>query len=111
MKIVSLAEVKSKLSAYVEVCQTEPVIITKNGRASAMLVPYSEDDDLVSLLVANNPRFRQKLEAAEKRLDETGGLSHDEFWTRVDALYEKPRATTKVAERKAPYRTRRTRKK
>lgn len=111
MKIVPLAEVKSKLSAYLEVCQTELVIITKNGRASAMLVPYSEDDDLVSLLVANNPRFRQKIEAAEKRLDETGGLSHDEFWSRVDALYDKPRTSAKVTERKAPYRTKRTRKK
>lgn len=110
MKIVPLAEIRSRLSTYVEICQTEPVIITKNGRATAMLVPYAEDDDLVSLLIANNPRFRHRLEAAEKRLKETGGLSHDEFWQRVDALYETPQAGRKVSERKAAYRASRTRK-
>ncbi len=112
MKIVPLAEVKSHLSAYMEMCQTEPVIITKNGRASAMLVSYSDDDELVSLLIANNPRFRHLIQAAEKRLDETGGIPHDEFWKRVEANYQAaPAKPKKVAQRRAAYRTARTRKK
>ena len=111
MKIVPLVEVKSKLSEYVELCKTEPIIITRNGRASAMLVPYEEDDDLVSLLIANNKRFRQLLEGAEKRIAETGGVSHDEFWKRVDALYAKPKVAKRVSEGKALYRARRKGKK
>ncbi len=112
MKIVPLAEVKSKLSEYLTLCQAEPIIITRNGRPSAMLVPYEEDDNLVSLLIANNARFRQKLEDAAKSIEKTGGLSHEEVWARVNAMYDQPAATTRrVAQRKAAYRTRRSRKK
>lgn len=77
-----------------------------------MLVPYSEDDDLVSLLLVHNPRFRLMVEAAEKRLDETGGIPHDEFWKRVDALYSSSSPPARrVAQRRTPYHTKRARKK
>ena len=39
MKIASLADVKARLSAYVEQCKTEgPVVITRNGKAVAVLL-------------------------------------------------------------------------
>lgn len=69
-------------------------------------------NDLTSLLIANNLRFRQLLQTAEKRLDETGGIPHDEFWKRVEANYQtSPAKPKKVAQRRATYRTARTRKK
>lgn len=76
-----------------------------------MLVPYEEDDDLVSLLIANNERFRRLIESAEKRIAETGGVSHDEFWKRVDALYAKSKTAKRVSEGKALYHARRKGKK
>jgi addiction module HigA family antidote len=30
--------------------------------------------------IYNNPKFRQLIEAADQRLKETGGLTHEEFW-------------------------------
>jgi len=69
-------------------------------------------NDLTNLLIANNPRFRQLVQAAEKRLDETGGIPHDEFWKRVEANYQTdPAKPKKVAQRRAAYRTTRARKK
>ena len=69
-------------------------------------------NDLTSLLIANNPRFRHLIQATEKRLDETGGIPHDEFWKRVEANYQATPAKPKqVAQRRAAYRTARTRKK
>jgi len=39
MRIAPLADVKARLSAYLEECATEgPVIITRNGRAVAVLL-------------------------------------------------------------------------
>jgi prevent-host-death family protein len=39
MKIAVLADVKAHLSAYVDECENEgPVIITRNGKAAAVLV-------------------------------------------------------------------------
>jgi prevent-host-death family protein len=39
MKIAALADVKAHLSAYVDECENEgPVIITRNGKAAAVLL-------------------------------------------------------------------------
>ena len=42
MKIAPVADVKARLSAYLEECETEgPVIITRNGKAVAVLLARS----------------------------------------------------------------------
>jgi len=46
MRIAPLADVKAKLSAYIEQSETEgPVVITRNGKAVAVLVSPVDDDD------------------------------------------------------------------
>jgi prevent-host-death family protein len=53
MRIASLADVKARLSAYVEQCETEgPVVITRNGKAVAVLLAPADDDNLEGLLWA-----------------------------------------------------------
>ena len=51
MRIAPLADVKARLSAYLDECGLEgPVVITRNGKAAAvLLVPY-DDDDLERLI-------------------------------------------------------------
>jgi prevent-host-death family protein len=46
MRIAPLADVKARLSAYLDECGAEgPVVITRNGKAAAvLLVPYDDDD-------------------------------------------------------------------
>ena len=45
MRIAPLAEVKAKLSAYIEESETKgPIVITRNGRAVAVLVAPVSDD-------------------------------------------------------------------
>ena len=47
MKIASVADVKAKLSAYLDECESKgPVVITRNGKAVAVLVAPANDDDL-----------------------------------------------------------------
>ncbi|ETW99548.1 MAG: hypothetical protein ETSY2_40705, partial [Candidatus Entotheonella gemina] len=48
MKILSLSEAKMKLSTLVEALQAdnEEIIITKNGRAAAVLVSASEYEQI-----------------------------------------------------------------
>ena len=53
MRIASLADVKARLSAYIEQCETEgPIVITRNGKAVAVLLAPADDDDLEGLLLA-----------------------------------------------------------
>jgi prevent-host-death family protein len=47
MKIAALADVKAHLSAYVDACENEgSVIITRNGKAAAVLLAPKDNDDL-----------------------------------------------------------------
>jgi prevent-host-death family protein len=85
MKIILVAEVKARLSKYLEEASAGPVIITKNGRAVAALVAITDDEELERLVMAHSPRLRQLLDAAATRVEREGGIPHDQFWAQVDA--------------------------
>jgi prevent-host-death family protein len=79
-----LADVKARLSAYLDECGAEgPIIITRNGKAVAvLLVPY-DDDDLERLMLGRSPRFRALLDRSRESIKEGKGLSEKEFWEAV----------------------------
>ena len=73
MNIVSIADAKARLSAYIKESEdTGPIIITRNGRPAAVLLPILDDDDLERLMLTYNPKFRQLIEQAEQRIKEEG---------------------------------------
>jgi prevent-host-death family protein len=94
MRIVPLAEMKAKLSAYLDECTTEgPIVITRNGKTAAvLLVPH--DDDLERLLLGRSPRFQAMLDRSRRSIDEGKGLSEGDFWkaARKRARERKPPA-------------------
>ena len=62
MKIAPLADVKARLSAYIEQSRQEgPVVITRNGKAVAVLIAPVNDDDVENLVVARSPRLQKLL--------------------------------------------------
>jgi prevent-host-death family protein len=84
MRIAPLADVKARLSAYVEECQTNgPIVITRNGKAVAVLLAPLDDDDLESLILARSPRFQMLLEKSRQSIAAGKGLSEEEFWQAV----------------------------
>jgi len=84
MRIAPLADVKARLSAYVEQCATDgPVVITRNGKAVAVLLAPADDDDLEGLLLARSPRFRNLLDRSRQSVKAGRGLSSDAFWGTV----------------------------
>src|SRR5205807_6232450 len=85
MKIASVADVKARLSSYLKASATGPVVVTRNGKAVAVLLGVSDDDELERLLLAHSPKLRALLDAADRRIDEGGGIEHDEFWQQVES--------------------------
>ncbi len=84
MKIASVADVKARLSSYLKASASGPVVVTRNGKAVAVLLGVQDDDELERLLLAHSPKLRAILDAADRRIDEGKGIGHDEFWAEVE---------------------------
>ena len=85
MKIASLAEVKTRLSAYIDQCIKEgPIVITRNGKAVAILLAPEDDDDLENILLYRSPRFQSMLEKSRQSIRDGKGLSEDAVWEKAE---------------------------
>jgi prevent-host-death family protein len=88
MKIESLREVKNNFSEVIEALpKTGPVVVTKNGRGAALLLPIDEDTDLETLILTNSQRFWKLFDCAAsgKRtpLEELPDVDDDKAWKRL----------------------------
>ena len=85
MKIAPVAEVKAKLSQYLEdAAQNGPVVITRNGRAVGVLLATQDDDEIERLILAHSSRFQALLEQSRQSVRDGQGLTSEAFWDRVD---------------------------
>jgi prevent-host-death family protein len=85
MRIASVADVKAHLSAYLKETEEGPVIVTRNGKAVAVLLAVTDDDELERLVLAHSPKFQALLDKSRRQIEETGGIPHDVFWREVEA--------------------------
>ncbi|MGE4000492.1 MAG: type II toxin-antitoxin system Phd/YefM family antitoxin [Planctomycetaceae bacterium] len=93
MRIAPLADVKAKLSAYLDECGTHgPVVITRNGKPVAVLLAPQDDDDLERILLGRSPQFQALLDRSRQSIKEGKGLSDKAFWNAVRKLSETRKA-------------------
>jgi prevent-host-death family protein len=91
MRIAPVADVKARLSAYLDHAQsTGPVVITRNGKAVAVLIAPRDEEDLESMVLSRSPRFVAMLQRGEADRKAGRTLSAPEFWKTV-----KERSATK----------------
>jgi prevent-host-death family protein len=83
MKIASIADIKARLSAYVKESEQGPVVVTRNGKAVAVLLAVTDDDELERLVLAHSPKFQALLDKSRRQIEKTGGIPHDQFWREV----------------------------
>ena len=92
MRIAPLADVKARLSAYLEESRTKgPLVITKNGRPVGVLIAPEDEGDLERIVLARSPRFQALLARSRRSIAEGKGLSEQEFWSQVEKRPTKPR--------------------
>jgi prevent-host-death family protein len=104
MKIASVADVKARLSAYLKESEEGPVVVTRNGKAVAVLLAVTDDDELERLILAHSPKFQALLARSRRQIEKTGGIPHDEFWRQVKAeskSAEKSKSTPRRTKRRA----------
>lgn len=99
MKVASVAHVKARLSEFLKTSAKTPVVVTRNGKAVAVLLGVQDDEELEQLLLAHSPKLREILDAADRRIEAGKGIDHDEFWRHVEAKHhsKKPKATSSGA--------------
>lgn len=94
MNTAPVAKVKTHLSVYLKQCEKDgPVVITRKGKAVAVLLAPQDEDDLERLVLARSPRFQALLEKSRQSIREGRGLSHDEFWKAVEQRHRKKKAS------------------
>jgi prevent-host-death family protein len=86
MKIASVAEVKSQLSAFLKAAQGGPVVVTRNGRPVAAIVGVQDEDEMERLLMAYSPHLRAILDRSRQQFREGQWLSEAEFWSQFDSV-------------------------
>ncbi len=80
MKIENVREVKAKLNRLIsELPKTGSVVITKNGKACAALMPITEDTDLEVLALSQNKRFWRMFDAAYQHGEKEGWVEFDDL--------------------------------
>jgi prevent-host-death family protein len=85
MKIASVAQIKSQFSAFLKASEAGPVVVTRNGKAVAVIVGVQDDDEIERLLMAYSPRLQAILEASRQQIREGEVLSHEELWKNVES--------------------------
>ena len=84
MRIAPLADVKARLSAYLNECGVEgPLVITRNGKAVAVLLVPHDDEDLERIMLGRSPQFQALLNRSRQSIKEGKGLSEKAFWEAV----------------------------
>ncbi len=105
MKIASVADVKARLSAYLRESESGPVVVTRNGKAVAVLLAMTDEDELERLILAHSPKFRAMLDKSRRQIEEKGGIPHEQFWREVETETRVQSAKDKRGERRSKRRT------
>lgn len=94
MTVASLAEIKAKFSAYLlEAEASGPVVVTRKGRAVAVIVAPADDADLEGLLLSRSPRFRSLLSKSRRSIASGRGEGHEVFWRGSARTASRPKSS------------------
>jgi prevent-host-death family protein len=97
MKIAPVADVKARLSAYIQECEAKgPIVVTRNGKAVVVMIAPDDDQDLERLLLGRSPALQALLRRSRKSLRSGQGMSSRPFWKAVAEPRGKATARTRA---------------
>ena len=108
MKTASAAKIAAQFNDYLEASRDQPVLITRNGKAVAVLLSVQDKADAEQLASGRSRSLRSVFEEAHKQLQNGGGIPEDEFWREVEQSQRaKAHAATKETGNKKAERAKR----
>ncbi|MEX2139226.1 MAG: type II toxin-antitoxin system prevent-host-death family antitoxin [Pirellulales bacterium] len=82
MKTATAAKVAAQFDDYLQASQEQPVLVTRKGKPVAVLVAVRNKAEAENL-ISPGRTLRSIFKEAYKQIDQSGGIPHEEFWTRV----------------------------
>jgi prevent-host-death family protein len=83
VKTASAAKIAAQFNDYLEASRDQPVLITRNGKAVAMLLAVQDKADAEQLAVGRARSLRSIFEEAHEQIEKGGGVPNDQFWQEV----------------------------
>jgi len=84
MKQVPIDEVKRDLSGYLQLAETESVVILRDGQPVGILVGLEDPEDWWEDLIMRDLRFKADISQARQSLKEGKGISLEELRVKYD---------------------------
>ena len=84
MNTATVSNVSKNFKNYIKESREHPVIIVEDEKPVAVLLSISEKDDIERIVLAYNPKFRRLINEADKRVENTGGIKHSDFWESLE---------------------------
>jgi len=78
VKFIALRELKINPSKALDRLRKHDLVVTRNGKPAAALVPLDEDT-LDEFVIAHHPTLLAEVEAARTEYEKKGGVGHDEM--------------------------------
>jgi len=96
VRIAPVAEVKAKLSAFLRASRSGPVVVTRNGKAVAVLLSVDSDDEVEDIVLANSSKFQAIVAKSRDQIARGEGVPHGQFWAEMErgARPSRPKAKT-----------------
>lgn len=79
MRQVPIDEIKNDLPGYLQVAETESVIITRDGQPVGILIGLEDTEDWWEELLLREPRFNTEIAQARQSLKQGKGISIEEL--------------------------------
>lgn len=84
MKLIPLSEAKNKLSSIVDAAEKTPVVLTRNGKAVAVVIAPEDEDDLERLVMSRSKRLQKLLRESREQIARGEVLSADEVFAHLE---------------------------
>jgi prevent-host-death family protein len=84
MKLIPLSEAKNKLSSIVDDAEKTPVVLTRNGKAVAVVIAPEDEDDLERLVMSRSKRLQKLLRESREQIARGEVLTADEVFAHLE---------------------------
>jgi prevent-host-death family protein len=83
MKLISISEAKNKLSSIVDDAIRTPVVLTRNGKAVAVVIAPTDEDDLERLVMSRSKGLHRLLKESREQIARGEVLTVDEVFAHL----------------------------